>query len=399
MALFAYRAATAAGRTIGGTEEAGTPLELERTLTARGLFPLEVTPAAAVPRRRRGLHSRRADVVEAVRYLATLVEADFPLDRALATVARVAGREDVSETVLAVRARVRAGGRLGDALAEHPTFFPRVAVGMVQAGERGGHLPDALARLASQLERELALRARLVSASLYPAAMLLVGIVAVLVLLLYVLPRLVGILDEASAAVPASTAALLFLSDAVGRWWPYLLGAVVAGAVVTAGLYRSETGRASLDRALLRMPVVGPLRRRLAAARFGHALATLLGSGFPVLPALDIAAQAVGDRAVGDEVLRAREEVRAGGRLARALGRGRAFPFVFLQMIEVGEDGARLPQMLERGATAMEQELERRLERLVRFAEPAMILAFGAVVAFIAMALLQAIYGINADAF
>jgi general secretion pathway protein F len=352
-----------------------------------------------VPRRRRGLHSRRADVVEAVRYLATLVEADFPLDRALATVARVAGREDVSETVLAVRARVRAGGRLGDALAEHPTFFPRVAVGMVQAGERGGHLPDALARLASQLERELALRARLVSASLYPAAMLLVGIVAVLVLLLYVLPRLVGILDEASAAVPASTAALLFLSDAVGRWWPYLLGAVVAGAVVTAGLYRSETGRASLDRALLRMPVVGPLRRRLAAARFGHALATLLGSGFPVLPALDIAAQAVGDRAVGDEVLRAREEVRAGGRLARALGRGRAFPFVFLQMIEVGEDGARLPQMLERGATAMEQELERRLERLVRFAEPAMILAFGAVVAFIAMALLQAIYGINADAF
>jgi general secretion pathway protein F len=399
MALFAYRAATSTGRTIGGTEEAGTPLELERALASRGLFPLDVTPAVAATRRRRGFHGRRADVVEAIRYLATLVEAEFPLDRALATVSRVAARQDVSEAVLAVRSRVRAGGRLGDALGEHPSFFPRIAVGMVQAGERGGHLPQALSRLATQLERELSLRARLLSASLYPAAMLAVGTVAVLVLLFYVLPRLVGILDEASAAVPASTAALLWISDAAARWWPYLLGAAAAGVVLITGTVRSDTGRASLDRALLRLPVVGPLRRRLAAARFGHALATLLGSGLPVLPALEIAAQSMGDRAVGDEVLRAREEVRAGGRLAAALGRGRAFPFVFLQMVEVGEDGARLPQMLERGAAAMEQELERRLDRLVRFAEPAMILVFGAAVAFIAMALLQAIYGINVDAF
>jgi general secretion pathway protein F len=399
MPAFAYRAATAAGRTIGGTEEAASAVELERVLAARGLFPLEVASAATTRRRPRGLHGRRADVVEAIRYLATLVESGFPLDRALATVARVAARDDVAETVLAVRARVRAGTRLGDALAEHPAFFPRLAVGMTQAGERGGHLPQALARLASQLERERALQARLLSASLYPAAMLLVGFAAVVVLLLYVLPRLVGILDEAGAAMPASTAALLAIAGGLARWWPFLLGGTLAAAVLLVGACRGDAGRAVLDRLLLRLPVIGSLRQRLAAARLGHSLATLLGSGFPVLPALEIAAQSLGDRAAADEVLQAREEVRAGGKLARALGRGRAFPFVFLQMLEVGEDGARMPQMLERGAAAMEQELERRLDRLVRFAEPVMILAFGAIVAFIAMALLQAIYGINADAF
>jgi general secretion pathway protein F len=399
VSLFAYRAATATGRIIGGTEEGTTPVDVERLLAGRGLFPLEIAPAGAPERRRRGLQSRRADVVEAFRYLATLMEAGFPLDRALATVARVAAREDVAEAVLAVRARVRAGARLGDAMAEHPGFFPRLAVGMTQAGERGGHLPQALGRLAGQLEREMALRARLLSASLYPAAMLVVGIAAVVTLLLFVLPRLVGILDEAGAAIPASTAALLAISGAVTEWWPFLLGGLVALGMGLAAAYRSESGQPVVDRVLLRVPVVGGLRQRLAAARLGHSLATLLGSGFPVLPALEIAAHSVSDRAAAAEVLRAREEVRAGGRLARALGRGHAFPYLFLQMVEVGEDGARLPQMLERGGTAMEQELERRLDRLIRFAEPVLILAFGVAVAFVAIALLQAIYGINADVF
>jgi general secretion pathway protein F len=399
MAHYAYRAATATGRIIGGTEQAGSPGDLERVLASRGLLPREVGPAAAGARRRPGRRGRRSDVVEAFRYLATLVDAGFPLDRALLTVSRVAAREDVAEAVMAVRARVRAGARLGDALAEHPAFFPQLAAGMARAGERGGHLPESLARLATQLEREQALRGRLLSASLYPAAMLVVGAAAILTLLLFVLPRLVSILDEAGAAIPASTAALLATAGFLARWWPFLLGGAV---LLVAGLgvaYGSEQGRPMLDRLLVRLPVIGPLRQRLAAARLGHSLSTLLGSGFPVLPALDIAADSLSDQAAAAEVARAREEVRAGGRLATALGRGSVFPFAFLQMVEVGEEGARLPELLGRAGTAMEQELERRLERLVRFAEPVLVVVFGTAVAFVAIALLQAIYGINADVF
>ncbi|MEE9280667.1 MAG: type II secretion system F family protein [Myxococcota bacterium] len=347
----------------------------------------------------RGLRSRRADVVEAIRYLATLMSAGFPLDRALGTVARVVVRADVSGALRAVRERVRAGSELADALAERPRMFPRLAVGMTRAGERGGHLAEALERLAQHLEREERLRSQVVSAMLYPLLVMGVGGVAVLVLLLYVLPRFVGILDEVGAGLPLSTLLLLNAGAFLGRWWPaLLLGAVLAALLVTSSR-RSESGRARSDAVLARLPVLGPLRQRLAAARFGRSLSTLLDNGLPILPALDISASGLADAAAAAEVMRAREEVQAGVRLALALRRGRAFPYVFLQMVELGEESGQLAQMLERAATAAEQELERGLERLVRLVEPAMIVVFGAAAGFIALSLLQAVYGIRMDAF
>lgn len=399
MTTYTFRAATPQGRTVGGTEAAASVAEVERRLAGRGLLPLDVSPAdGGRSRERDRWRGRRADAIEATRYLATLLDAGFPLDRALGTVARIAARADVAEAVLGVRARVRAGAPLADALAEHPRIFPRIAVGMVRAGERGGTLADALDRLAAQLEREQALRARLTSALLYPAIMLVVGAGAVLVLLLVVLPRLVAMLDESGAAIPASTAALLAVTAFGRRWWPALAALAGLAAAGAATYRRTPGGRLTIDTVLLRLPVVGALRRQLAAARLGRSLATLLGSGLPALAAMEIAAGGLGDAAAAAAVMRAREEVRAGERMAPALERGRAFPHLFLQMVEVGEEGGRLPEMLGRGAAAMEREAERGLDRLVRLVEPAMILVLGGAVGFFALALLQAVYGIRADA-
>jgi type II secretory pathway component PulF len=397
---FAWRAATTAGRTVRGVEDAESPAALERVLGARGLYPLEVAPATAAsaePAARRAFRGRRADVVEAVRYLATLMDAGFPLDRALAAVARVVARRDTAAAVSDVRERVRGGTRLGDALAEHPALFPRFAVGMVRAGERGGYLGAALERLAAQMEREQALRARLASALIYPAVMVAVGAGAIAVLFAYVLPRFVVLLNDTGSGIPRSTRMLLAAGEFASRWWWAMLLAPVAVALVVAGARGTEAGRTMIDRALLRLPVVGPLRQRVASARLARTLSTLLGSGLPILPSLEIAARSQADGAVAEEVLRAREEVRAGGRLAAALRRGGVFPFLFVQMVEVGEEGGRLPDMLERAAVSMEGSLERGLDRMVRLVEPAMILFFGAVVGFVALSLLQAIYGIRAD--
>lgn len=394
---FAYRAATPAGRTLRGVEEAASAIALEDALRIRGLYPLEVSVAQQRRAARRGLRSRRADVVEAIRYLATLIAAGFPLDRALTTIARVVVRTDVADAIQTVRERVRAGALLADALAEQPRVFPRLAVGMARAGEQGGHLADALERLAQHLEREERLRSQLISAMLYPLLVAGVGGAAVLVLLLYVLPRFVGIIQEMGTALPPSTALLLSAGSFVGRWWPELLLGALLAVFLSTWYRRTESGRRFSDALVLGLPVVGTLRRRLAAARFGRSLSTLLGSGLPILPALDIAASGLADAAAADEVERAREEVKAGVRLALALRRGRAFPFVFLQMVEVGEEGGRLPEMLERAAAAAEDDLERGLDRLVRLVEPAMIVAFGAVAGFIAWALLQAVYGIRVD--
>ena len=298
-----------------------------------------------------------------------------------------------------VRDRVRGGARLDDALAQHPRIFPRFAVGMVRAGERGGHLAQALDRLSVQLEREQALRARLTSSLIYPAVMVVVGAVALAVLFIYVLPRFVTLLEDTGSALPASTAMLLSVGSFVQRWWWAMMLAPVALALVVSAIRGTPEGRVGVDRVLLAMPIVGPLRRRIASARLARTLSTLLGSGLPILPALEIAAGSQADAAIAEEVLRAREEVRAGDRLGASLRRGGVFPFLFVQMVEVGEEGGRLPDMLERAAAAMEGELERGLERLMRLVEPAMIVLFGGLIGFVALSLLQAIYGIQPEGF
>jgi len=399
MPAFAYRAATPAGRTVRGVEEGDTAAAVERLLESRGLYALEVEPAAARAeddaRPSELFRSRGGDVAEAVRYLATLLEAGFPLDRALGSVSRVVARRDVSAAVLAVREQVRGGARLDQALAAFPAVFPRFAVGMVRAGERGGHLAAALAGLAVQMEREQALRARLVSAMIYPAVVASAGAGAVAVLFAWVLPRFVALLRDTGSAIPRSTQLLLSSGAFVERWWWALLLVPGVLAAVLAGVRSSGEGRMAIDGVLLRLPIVGGLRRRAASARLARTLATLLESGLPILPALEVAATSQADAAVGAQVLRAREEVRAGDRLAPALRRAGTFPFLFLQMVEVGEEGGRLPDMLTRAADAMETELERGLDRLLRLVEPAMIVVFGALVGFVALSLLQAIYGIR----
>ncbi|HEV3052882.1 MAG TPA: type II secretion system F family protein [Longimicrobium sp.] len=401
MPAFAYRAANAAGRTVRGVEEAESAPALERQLGARGLYPLHVAPATAADAepRRAGFRGRRADVVEAIRYLVTLLDAGFPLDRALAAVSRVVARNDVAQAISDARERVRGGARLEQAMAAHPRIFPRFAVGMVRAGERGGQLAPALDRLAAQLEREQALRSRLASAMVYPAVMMAVGAGALVVLFVYVLPRFVALLADTGSALPKSTAALLAAGAFVSRWWVAIVIALVALVGGIAAWRATEEGRAATDRILLGVPVIGGLRRRVAAARLGRSLSTLLASGLPILPALEVAAESQADAAVAAEVLRAREEVRAGDRLAASLRRTGIFPFVFVQMVDVGEEGGRLPEMLDRGATAMEGELERRLDRMLRLLEPLLIVVFGGIVGFVALSLLQAIYGIRADAF
>lgn len=411
MTRFDYRAANAHGTRFTGVEDAPSALLAERALRDRGLFPLEVTAAVAAgagaddpdepPGRlgwlRAALRSRRADATQATRYLATLLSAGFPLDRALSSVARVTGSPEVRQAVHAVRARVRAGAHLADALAEHPGLFSNFAVGMTRAGERSGNLGSSLFRLAQQLEREQALRARITAAMLYPTVMLVVGSAAVAMLLLAVLPRLVELLTDAGAPVPRSTAWLIGAGAFVGRWWPLCLLALATIVLGVSAYCRSAVGACALDALLVRLPVVGPLRRARAAVRLGHSLGALLESGLSALPALDVAAHTLADHAAVRVTHAARERVRAGSRLAPALAAGGLYPLLFVQMVAVGEDSGRLAEMLERGATAAEDELERGLDRLVRLAEPAMILLFGAVIGFVALALLRAVYSVRVE--
>lgn len=399
MPAFAYRAVQADGRRVRGTIDAIDPAALARALQSQGLLVLDVeqpTPQAVV--RASYSFNRRRSVLEVTRALASLLPAGMPLGRALAAASHVA-RGETAAALDAVHARVSRGESLAAALAAHPRLFPPIYVGMVRAGERSGDLAGAFRDLTAQLEREDQLRERLLSASIYPLLLAAIGGAAVLVLMLFVLPRFVELLQGAGAALPRSTAMLLAASSTLARWWPALIIAAIVMCAGAAAFAATDAGRRALSALLLHAPLIGRLRRNALSARVARLVAVLLGGGAPLLTALHDASASITDPLARDEVLRIRSRVREGAALHAAVAELGFFPPLLPQLIAVGEESGRLRDFLSKAAEIFESRTTQAVQRLVTLAEPAMIVAFGGIVAFVALSLLQAIYGVSAGAF
>ena len=396
---WAWRAVDASGRRERGVSEAASAMALSRTLEARGLLVLDVEPAQPVQRRTRGARGNaRQDVLEVTRALAALLGAGMPLARALETVGDIAGGR-AAGALDEVRAGIADGDALATALARHPRLFPPIYVGVVRAGERSGDLAGSFAALATQLEREDRLRARVVAAMVYPIVLAIAGAGAVGVLALYVMPRFAELLEGAGAALPPSTAALLATVAALRTTWPLIVG---AAAVVVVGLMaagRTPAGRRALAATMLQLPLAGRLRRYTLSARFARVLGILLAGGAPLLTALDDAQESLADPIAKEDVGRIRSRVRDGAPLNAAIAANGLWMPLLPRLVAVGEEAGRIEDFLARAAEMCEERADRLLQRLVSLAEPAMILVFGAVVAFVALSLLQAIYGVDAAAF
>ncbi len=398
---YAYVAVNAAGRRLRGLEEGANTAMVSRSLESRGLVVLTVEEArgrvGSGSGRAFARFGRRRDVLEATRALAALLTSGLPLVRALTT-ATVVLTGHVADVLSLVRERVERGEPLANALSLFPECFTTVYVGVVRAGERSGDLGGAFVALADQLEREERLRSRLLSASLYPLVLAAAGGIAAVVLLLLVLPRFAEILSDNGVPLPRSTALMLSLGDAAHAHWLLLLTSFLLLAVSAVATQRYESGRRAMARCLLWLPIVGSLRRHVLAARFARLTGVLLAGGAPILSAIDDACMALDDPLARVEVQRIRARTREGVSLRQAIGEGTLFPSLFGQLIAVGEETGRLQEFFLRSASILEERMDRLLQRLVSLAEPVMIVLFGGVVGFVALSLLQAIYGVNADA-
>jgi type IV pilus assembly protein PilC len=307
--------------------------------------------------------------------------------------------DDVKAALQEVRARVERGDTLSTALAEHRNLFSPLYVGLVRAGERSGDIDAAFGRLAAQLERDEELRGKILSASIYPMLLATAGSIAVTVLLFFVLPRFVTLLEGSGAKLPRSTATLLAFSSALHRLWPVLLLIPLAIAAFAAWVTNTDEGRRVWSTILLGLPGVRTLRRYALAGRFARLVGVLLGGGAPLLTALDDTIESIGDPLARDDTMRIRTKVREGSSLRAAVADSSLFPPMLAQLIGVGEDAGQLRVFLIKSADIFEERTERATQRLATFLEPAMIVMFGAIVAFVALSLLQAIYGINANSF
>jgi general secretion pathway protein F len=400
MPNFAYQAVDSSGRARNGEATAVSIGALTKSLEERGLLVLDVseTVTGAAKTAKGFRFGRRREVLEVTRALASLLPVGMPLSQALQAASNVASG-DVHAAVLEVKSRVERGDTLSTALAEHPAFFSPLYIGLVRAGERSGDIDSAFTRLSAQLERDEALRGKILSASIYPLLLAVAGTLAVSVLLFFVLPKFVTLLEGSGAKLPTSTSALLALSAFLNRIWPVLVILPFVLAGVFAWTRNSDEGRRFASRAMLSLPAVNTLREYALAARFSRLLSVLLGGGAPLLVALDDTIESLGDPIAQDDVSRIRTKVREGSSLRAAVADSEIFPPLLAQLIGVGEEAGQLKEFLTKSAEIFEERTERATQRVAAMAEPAMIVIFGAIVAFVALSLLQAIYGINASSF
>jgi general secretion pathway protein F len=400
MSGFEYSALDAGGRETRGVIEADTERHARSLLRERGLAPLAVEGIRTVARpgsgervARAGLSRRELALV--TRQFSTLVRAGLTIEECFNVIIEQSESARARSLLAAVRGRVLEGQSVSRALDAYPSAFPQIYRAMVDAGEQSGRLSDVLERLADFTESRENLRDKVVLAFIYPALVTLVALAVVGLLLVYVVPQVTRVFANLGQALPLATRILIAISNFVRASGAVSLAALVGASVGARLLLRKEAWRYRWHAWLLRLPLAGRLIRGVNAARFADTLGILTASGVPLLPSLQSAAAVVSNLPMRAAVEDAVRRVREGRALAPALGAAKLFPPLVIHLIASGEATGRLDAMLARAAEAQSRELESWVRGLTALLEPLLILAMGAIVLFVVIAILLPIFEMN----
>jgi general secretion pathway protein F len=402
MPAFRYEAVDGIGATKKGVLNADNARSARADLRAQGLLPLSVDAIAAQVdasgKTRRGRFGDGLSTTELAlftRQLASLLEAGLPLEQAFSALLEQAERPYVRDLIGSIRSEVIGGAAFSTALALHPRDFAEIYRALVASGEQIGHLARVLSRLADYIERRNALVQKVKLAFTYPAIVTVVAFAIVIFLLTYVVPQIVSVFANTKQKLPLLTVIMLAVSDFVRAWGLVMLVLVIGAWVVWRRALKNPVLKRRWHAWLLTAPLYGKFERSLNTARFASTLAITTGSGVPILRALETSRETLSNVAMQELVEQASDNVREGVSLARALSTKQHFPPMLIHMIRAGEITGELPAMLERAASAQEQDLERRTLTIAGLLEPALILAMGVVVLLIVLAVLMPIIEIN----
>ena len=405
MSTYSYKATDPAGKLVTGTLEAAEEREAVASLQSMRYIPIRISltkrnrigPDIDLSKRVASFFQRVStkDVVVFTQDLSTLLEAGVPVDRALAILIDVAERDTFKDVIRDVLKNVQGGSYLSNALAKYPRVFSSFYVSMVRAGEAGGVLDDVLKRLGVFLESSQDFKDYIKSAMVYPIFLVFVGGISIIVLLTFVLPKFSVIFSDMRQAIPLSTRILLGISAALKTYWPLILGGFGVIYFSLRRYVKTPAGSLKLDRYKLHFPVVGGLVKKIEVARFARTLGTLAQSGVPILQALSLVKDIIGNQVIAGTLGNVYNRVKEGERLSKPLGEIDMFPSLAIQMITVGEETGRLSEMLLRVAENYEKVARDTVRRLVSFLEPAMILGMGVVVGFIVISMMMAIFSMN----
>ncbi|MBI3920307.1 MAG: type II secretion system F family protein [Armatimonadetes bacterium] len=399
MPTFRYVAVDPSGhRLVGEMSEADEQSVLDH-LRQLNRFPTEVVLVdkaatnGARPGRGRGIPSR--DLAVFSRQLSNLVRGGLPLLRSFNALIEHSENPRLRAVLTDVRDAIQAGSSLWEALGEHPQIFPPLFVNMVRAGEASGELQSILLWLADLMEADQQKRTQIRSALAYPALLVIVGSSAVFFLVTFLIPRFVGLFEEMDQALPLATVVLLTVSSFLGKWW----WAVLAGATAAIGMSRlyvaTPKGRFFWDTIKLRLPAFGKLSVKIGVARMARTLSTLLRGGVPILTALEVVRDVIGNERLARGIDDVRDKVREGQSIAEPLRQSGLFPPLLTHMIAVGEESAELDSVLMTVANSYDVEVENTIKALIALLEPVIIMTMGLIIGFIIAAMLLPVFQMN----
>ena len=398
MTRFSYEAIDDSGRKVRGSEEAVGREELIDSLRERRMHPLVVREAGAGRWRissQRGKKISHYDQLFLTRELATLLEKEVALERAVSIVASNSGHEGVSQLMADINRALRGGNKLSHALRGHAHLFSRFYISMVQVGEEGGVLALVMQRLALYLERSRQVRDAIIKASVYPAFLVLFGMVSVLALVLFVVPKFAQIFQDLNQPMPLPTQIIADSSVFLRQWWWLFLGGLVAAWLAGARWRRTEGGRVAWSRWSLRLPLFGRLRHQVELATFIRALGTLMESGVPILRGLALAGEITENAVVRAAIDGVYQQVRKGRSLSLAMRDDPFFSPQVVHLTAIGEEIGNSGQMLLKLADDLETKLEHDIKMMLALIEPVTIVVMGLVIGGITITMLLAIFGIN----
>lgn len=402
MPLYFYRATDSMGKIIEGNMEAqGENLVVDRLHTL-GYIPIKIgLPGEG------GLLSRdirwdfffrkvsRSDVLGFTQGLATLLNAGLPMDRSLSIFVQITEKQEFKKILGEIVKDVEGGSSLAVAVGKHPKVFSKLYVNMVRAGETGGFLTSSLNQLVKYLGSAQDLRNYIISAMIYPIILSAVGGISVIILLTFVVPRFAQIFSHTGTPLPLPTQILLGFSSMVRDYWWAIMGLFGACYWGFKRYTRTDQGGLKWDRSKLKWILVGNLIKKIEVSRFSRTLGTLIKSGIPILSAINIVQETLGNKVISRSMDNVHKVVKEGGRMSEILGRDNLFPLLAVHMVMVGEESGNLDDMLLHIADNYENEVRTDVKRLVSLLEPAMILFMGMVVGFIVISILLAIFSVN----
>ena len=401
MPLYRYKALNSRGETLDGQMEAASDGEVVLRLQEQGHLPIEAKlasegggdPAWRALFKPKPFAGPR--LVQFTQQLSTLLGAGQPLDRALTILLELPEDEIAKRTITDIRDAVRGGSALSTALERQHGTFSRLYVNMVRAGEAGGSLDETLARLADYLERSRALQGRVINALIYPAILLVMVGLSLLFLLGYVVPQFAQMYESLDAELPLFTRFVLGIGLFVRDWWIVLVVVPALALLWIDRKRRDPAFREALDGWLLRRRFFGGLFAKVETARLARTLGTLVRNGVPLMAALGIAQKVMDNRVLAADVTAASDEVKNGVALSTALGRGKRFPRLALQMIQVGEESGELDTMLVKTAETFEHQTSLALDRMLAALVPIVTVVLAGVVGMVVMAVLTPLYDLT----